>query len=78
MHVKLPQSCPTLGGPMDYSQPGSSAMRFFRQEYWSGLSFPPPGDLPDPETEPVCLVSCIGKWFLTTNATWEANQSSKP
>ena len=25
---------------------------FFRQEYWSGLPFPPPGDLPDPGTEP--------------------------
>ena len=27
-------------------------MEFFRQEYWSGLPFPSPGDLPDPETEP--------------------------
>ena len=26
--------------------------RFFRQEYWSGLPFPPPGDLPDPGMEP--------------------------
>ena len=25
------------------------SMGFSRQEYWSGLSFPPPGDLPDPE-----------------------------
>jgi len=25
---------------------------FSRQEYWSGLSCPPPGDLPDPEIEP--------------------------
>ena len=29
------------------------SMGFFRQQYWSGLPFPPPGDLPDPETEPV-------------------------
>ena len=28
-------------------------MGFSRQEYWSGLPFPPPGDLPDPGTEPV-------------------------
>ena len=28
-------------------------MRFFRQEYWSGLPFPPLGDLPDPGTKPV-------------------------
>ena len=27
-------------------------MGFFRQEYWSGLPFPSPGDLPDPRTEP--------------------------
>ena len=28
------------------------SMRFSRQEYWSGLPFPSPGDLPDPEIEP--------------------------
>ena len=27
-------------------------MGFSRQEYWSGLPFPPPGDLPDPGIEP--------------------------
>ena len=27
-------------------------MEFSRQEYWSGLPFPSPGDLPDPESEP--------------------------
>ena len=27
-------------------------MGFPRQEYWTGLSFPPPGDFPDPEIEP--------------------------
>ena len=27
-------------------------MGFFRQEYWSGLPFPPPGDLPNPGIEP--------------------------
>ena len=33
------------------------SMRFFRQEYWSGLPGPPPGDLPDPETEPTSPVA---------------------
>ena len=28
------------------------SMGFSRQEYWSGLPFPSPGDLPDPESEP--------------------------
>ena len=30
---------------------------FFRQEYWSGLLCPPPGDLPDPGIEPAFLMS---------------------
>ena len=43
------QSCPTLCNPMDCSLPASSIHGdFFKQEYWSGLPFPPPGDLPDP------------------------------
>ena len=32
-------------------------MGFFRQEYWSELPFPTPGDLPDPGIEPACPVS---------------------
>ena len=32
-------------------------MGFFRQEYWSGLPFPPPGDLPHPGIEPASLAS---------------------
>ena len=36
---------------MDYSLPGFS-MECSRQEYWNGLPFPPPGDLPNPGIEP--------------------------
>ena len=37
-------------------------MRFSRQEYWSRLSCPPPGDLPKPGIEPESLdYSCIGR-----------------
>ena len=50
--VWIIQSSMTLCHPMDYSPPGSSAMGFSRQEYWSGLPFPTPGDLPDPGIEP--------------------------
>ena len=32
-------------------------MKFFRQEYWSGLPFPTPGDLPHPGMEPMSLTS---------------------
>ena len=39
---EVSQSCPTLCNPMDCSPPGSSAMGFSRQEYWSGVPLPSP------------------------------------
>ena len=43
------------------------SMGFSRQEYWSGLSFPPPGDLPNPGTEPVSPASStLAAGFSTT------------
>ena len=36
---------------------------FSRQECWSEMPCPPPGDLPDPGTEPSSHVSCIGRWL---------------
>ena len=42
-------------------------MEFSRQEYWSGLSCPPPGDLPDPGVKLMSLMlSCIGRKFTTS------------
>ena len=38
--------------PMDCSSPGSSVHGFSRQEYWSGLPCPSPGELPNPGIEP--------------------------
>ena len=43
--------------PVDYSSPGSSVRGILRQECWSGLPFPPPGDLPDPGIELASLAS---------------------
>ena len=48
MHAKLLQLCPILCNPMGRTPPGSLSMGFSRQEYWSGLPCPPPGDLSDP------------------------------
>ena len=45
------------------------SMGFSRQESWSGVPFLPPGDLPDPGTEPVSHVSCTGRWVFTTSVT---------
>ena len=45
----VPQSCLTFCISMDCSPPGSFLFHgFSRQEYWSGLPFSAPGDLPDP------------------------------
>ena len=43
------------------------SMGFSRQEYWSRLPFPTPGDLPKPEIEPVSLASpaLAGRFFTT-------------
>ena len=45
------QSCPTLCDPTDCSPPGSSAHGIPQRGYWTGLSFPSPGDLPEPHTD---------------------------
>ena len=49
------------------------SMGFCRQEYWSGLPCPPPGDLSNPEIKPASLVSpALAGGCFTTSATWEA------
>ena len=58
--------------PMNYSPPGSSSVRFSRQEYWSGLSFPSPGDFPDPRNEHNACISCIAGRFFTTEPLGKA------
>ena len=40
------------------------SMEFSRQEYWSGLPFPSPGDLPDPGIEPTSP-ALAGRFFTT-------------
>ena len=53
-------------------RPYGMSMRFSRQEYWSGLPFPPPGDLLNPGIEPVSLKSpALAIGFFTTSATLE-------
>ena len=42
----------------------SLSMGFSRQKYWSGLPFPPPGDLPDPGIKSTSYASCIGRQVL--------------
>ena len=46
------KSCLTLATPWTVACQAPLSMGFSRQEYWSGLPFTSPGDLPDPGIEP--------------------------
>ena len=46
------KSCPTLVIPWTVACQAPLSMGFSRQEYWSGLPFPSPADLPNPGIEP--------------------------
>ena len=52
MKVLVTQSCLTLCDPMDCAYEAPLSMEFSRQEYWSRLPFPSPGDLLNPGIEP--------------------------
>jgi len=55
------------------------SMGFSRQEYWTVLPCPPPGDLPDPGMEPTSLLSpALAGRFVTTSSTWEALLRTDP
>ena len=53
--------------PRTVARQSPLSMELFRQEYWSGLPFPPPEDPPDPGIKPVSLASpaLAGDFFTT-------------
>ena len=53
----VPKSCPTLVTPRTVALQAPLSMGFSREEFWSGLPFPSPGDLPLPGIEPGSLPS---------------------
>ena len=61
---------PDSAAPWTVAHQAPLSLGFSRQEYWRGLPFPSPGDLPDPATEPG--VSRIAGRFFTIWATREA------
>ena len=78
MHAKSLQWCPTLC-PIQtlwtVAHQTPLSMGFSRQEYWSGVPCSPPGDLPNPGTEPAFLTSpALAGGFFTTSFTWEAQE----
>ena len=73
--VLVTQSWLTLCNPMDCSLPAPLSMEFSRQEYWSGLPYPFPGNLPDPGTEPGSLGQSddwfnFMTWPLLCSGSW--------
>ena len=74
MCAKSLQSCPILCYPMDtVLLQAPLSVGFSRQEYWSGLACPPPGDLPDSGIELMSLMSpALAGGFFTSSVTWEA------
>ena len=68
-HVQLLATQWTVGRQAPLS------MGFSRQEYWSGLPFPAPGDLPNQGIKLTSLMSpALAGGFLTISATWEAQK----
>ena len=72
----IPVSCSVVSDsvtPWTVAQQAPLSMEFSRQEYWSGLPFPTPGDLP----EHASLVSPALTGSLYHSATWEAQQTAE-
>ena len=67
----------SLVTPWTVAHQAPLSMGFPRQEYWSGLPFPPPGDLSNPGMEPTSLASPVlaGRLF-TTSTTIKASVDS--
>ena len=61
------KSCPILATPWTVTHQAPLSVEFPRQEYWSGLPVPTPGDFPDPEIKPASPTSpaLAGKFFTT-------------
>ena len=73
------RACEVASVVSDSVTPGTVArqaplsMGFSKQEYWSRLPCPPPGDLPNPGIKPVSLMfPAFEGRFFTASATWEA------
>ena len=64
MKVKLLSRVRLLATPWTAAHQAPPSMGFSREEYWSGLPFPSPGDLADPGIEP--LSPALAGSFFTT------------
>ena len=71
------QLCQLFETPGTVAHQAPLSMGFSRQEHWSGLPCPPPGDLPNPGIAPLSLTSpALAGGFFTPRATWKALSDS--
>ena len=84
MHVCVLSRVQFFATPRTIAHQTPLSMEFSRQEHWSRLPFPTPGDFPNPEIELMPPVSpTLAGEFFTTSATWKAlatkdHQDSNP
>ena len=72
----LAQSCPTLLAPWTVAHQAPPSVGFPRQEYWSGVPFPPPGDLLNRNWTYVSCISCIGRLILYHQCHLKAHENT--
>ena len=68
MHCRcfFAKTCPAFCDPRTVAQQAPLSVGFYRQEYWGGLPFSSPGDLPNPDIEPASpALASIGGFFTT-------------
>ena len=69
MHVRLHSHVWLFSNPRTVARQAPLSMGFPRQEYWRGLLFPPPGDLPNPGIQPMSAMPlALARGFFTTEA----------
>ena len=69
------KSYPTLGIPLSVAHQAPLSMGFFRQEYWSGLPFPSPGESSRPRNwTPVSHIACrfFTSWAMRESLSWQS------
>ena len=69
VRAALLQLCQLFATPWTIAQQASLSMEFSRQDYWSGLPCPPPGDLLNPGIKP--MSPALANMFFITSETWE-------
>ena len=69
----ITKSCPTLATPWTVACQAPLSMGFSRQEYWSGLPFPFPRNLPDPGVKPRSLALQADSLLTELRGKWKMN-----